>query len=304
MDLKQLKYITVIAEELNLTKASERLFVSQSTLSLFLNRLENSLGVRLFDRHKNRLVITPSGQLYVETAKKMLELQKELYIKLKINQKVKSLNIGISSWFMQKIFAEIFPKFQVLAPDFQINVAEGRAATLLNKLKERELDSIIIGRKSLIEDEHYQIEILKKEEMLFVLPPSHPHAQIASSNYNDPPAADMSLLFNESFALAPHDTSDYQIAAQLLSDYHMNAHIICELNNTHSLCQMVMNGICLSILPSYCVPRDMGLLVCRPPHPYYRYLLYLQRREHKPSKEESTFLTMLFNTYKHYYDSI
>ena len=70
MDLKQLKYITVIAEELNLTKASERLFVSQSTLSLFLNRLENSLGVRLFDRHKNRLVITPSGQLYVETAKK------------------------------------------------------------------------------------------------------------------------------------------------------------------------------------------------------------------------------------------
>lgn len=45
MDLKQLNYIVVIAEEQNLTKAAERLFVSQSTLSLFLSKLEKELGL-------------------------------------------------------------------------------------------------------------------------------------------------------------------------------------------------------------------------------------------------------------------
>ena len=86
MDLRQLNYITVIAEELNLTRAAERLFVSQSTLSLYLSRLEKELGIRLFSRKNNRLVITAKGELYVETARKMLDMQKELYEQLHINQ--------------------------------------------------------------------------------------------------------------------------------------------------------------------------------------------------------------------------
>ena len=82
MDFKQLTYIITIAEEHNLTKAAERLFVSQSTLSLYLNKLERELGVALFTRNKNRLTITPEGEEYVKTARKILELRNYLYKKL------------------------------------------------------------------------------------------------------------------------------------------------------------------------------------------------------------------------------
>lgn len=70
MDFKQLTYIITIAEEHNLTKAAERLFVSQSTLSLYLNKLERELGVALFTRNKNRLTITPEGRRICKNSSK------------------------------------------------------------------------------------------------------------------------------------------------------------------------------------------------------------------------------------------
>ena len=302
MDLRQLNYITVIAEELNLTRAAERLFVSQSTLSLYLSRLEKELGIRLFSRKNNRLVITAKGELYVETARKMLDMQKELYEQLHINQHEMPLNLGISSLFMLKIFAEVFPRFKPLAPHFNVNVTEGRATALLRRLSEGSLDVAIVGRDKIIQDENYQIQVLRREEMFLVLPPSHPHAYAASSDYSDPPTADMSLFCNENFTLSPHDTCDYQIAQRLFHDHHMNANVICELNNTLSLCQMVMDGLCLSVIPAYCIPRNMGLLVCRPPQPYYRYLLCFQHKGQKMSKEGIALLGMLIDTYNHYYE--
>ena len=304
MDLKSLTYIVAIAEEQNLSRAAERLFVSQSTLSLFLRKLEQELGVLLFNRVKNRLIITPAGKLYVETAQQLLDMKKELYATLLSPHKEQTLNIGIASQMILKIFAQVFLNFKPLAPNFHVNVTEGRAAALLNKFYDKQLDIAIVGRSEYITNEAYHIELLKKEEMWLVVPPNHPHADVASLDYENPPIADMSLFANEAFALAPRDTSDHQVAQAIHRDYHMNAHIVCELNSTPSICQMVRDGLCLSFIPAYCIPRDMGLLVCRPPEPYYRYILYFQHKNHHASPEEAMLMNMLLDAYNHYYDPI
>lgn len=75
MNVKSLKYFITIAEEQNLTKAAKRLFVSQSTLSLFLRKLEEEAGLPLFDRSKNKLTITPAGRLYAETARELIRME-------------------------------------------------------------------------------------------------------------------------------------------------------------------------------------------------------------------------------------
>lgn len=302
MDLRQLNYIVVIAEELNLTKAAERLFVSQPTLSLYLNRLEKELGIPLFIRQNNRLVITPGGVRYVETAKKMLEMKKELYRELHITSEEPVLNIGISSLFMQKILSEIFPEFKAMAPHFQVNVTEGRATSILEKMNAGLLDVAIVGRENIIQDERYRIQVLLQEECFLFLPPTHPHADVASADFENPPEADMSLFSGENFVLAPHDTSDYQIAQHIFRDYNMNANVICEINNNSTIIQMVMSGLCLTIGPSYSIERDSGLLACRPSKPYYRYMLCFQHKNKKLSKEGALFLRMLTERYHHYYN--
>ena len=79
MDVKYLNYILAIANRHNMTKAAEDLFVSQSSLSQYLSRLEQELGTPLFIRSKGELSLTSAGVLYVEAAQKVVKIQKDLY---------------------------------------------------------------------------------------------------------------------------------------------------------------------------------------------------------------------------------
>ena len=78
MDVKYLNYILAIANRHNMTKAAEDLFVSQSSLSQYLSRLEQELGTPLFIRSKGELSLTSAGVLYVEAAQKVVKIQKDL----------------------------------------------------------------------------------------------------------------------------------------------------------------------------------------------------------------------------------
>ena len=74
MDLRSLHYFTVVAEELNITRAAERLNMSQPPLSSQIKGLEEELGVQLFIRGKRRLTITDAGAQLYRRAKQILEL--------------------------------------------------------------------------------------------------------------------------------------------------------------------------------------------------------------------------------------
>ena len=77
MDLREQEYVVALARHQSITKAAEELYISQPTLSIFLNRLEERMGVPLFDRVGKRLVPTCAGALYVRSAREMLAIQNE-----------------------------------------------------------------------------------------------------------------------------------------------------------------------------------------------------------------------------------
>ena len=66
MMIDKMDYIFAIAREQNLTRAAKRLFVAQSTLTMYLNRVERELGIKLFDRSKTPIQLTPAGALCIE----------------------------------------------------------------------------------------------------------------------------------------------------------------------------------------------------------------------------------------------
>lgn len=72
MDLLQLQYFCTIAQYENITKAAKALFVSQPNLSTSLSRLEDDLGVKLFDRRRGKVSLTPSGQIFLDYAERAL----------------------------------------------------------------------------------------------------------------------------------------------------------------------------------------------------------------------------------------
>ena len=160
MDVKQLTYIVTIAQEQNLSRAAQKLYVSQSTLSLYLKKLEEELGLLLFTRRNNRLSITPAGKLYMQTAQELLEMKDALYKTLQARRTEQTLNIGIASQLLLHIFAQVLIAFKPTAPNFTVNITEGRSVDLLAKLKAGEIDTAIVGRGTVLEDEQYQIQLL------------------------------------------------------------------------------------------------------------------------------------------------
>ena len=77
MDLREQEYVTVLAKYGNITKAAEALYVSQPTLSIFIKRLEERMGIKLFQYIGKKMILTPAGELYVKRAKELLIIQNQ-----------------------------------------------------------------------------------------------------------------------------------------------------------------------------------------------------------------------------------
>ena len=79
MNLKHLTYIVTIAEMQSISKAAEILFLSRPALNHFLLNLEKELGFSLFKRINKKLILTDAGRIYVDSAKSILEINKQTY---------------------------------------------------------------------------------------------------------------------------------------------------------------------------------------------------------------------------------
>ena len=300
MNLKSLLYIITIAEEKNLSRAAKRLYVSQSTLSLFLKKLEEELGFALFIRSNRQLQITPFGEEYVKTARQILQIKDDLYNSVCSPVQHPEMNIGISSQMIRTIFASLLE--EGIPTGLTVNLQEGRTPAMMAKLRDHTLDSVIIGWDSIPDIEACSTRLLKKERIAIMLSPSHPCAHLASSDYNDPPILhDMSKLADEKWVLTPRDTIDHVLAARMHADYSLHPHIAYEINDTASITRMVMTGSYVAAIPEYCIPRNQDVLVCRPPKDYYRYLVFIQSNEHQPSMSEISLINQTIERYLDFY---
>ena len=112
MDVKYLNYILAIANRHNMTKAAEDLFVSQSSLSQYLSRLQQELGTPLFIRSKGELSLTSAGVLYVEAAQKVVKIQKDLYQNIAALSQKGRIRVGVTSNWGLRMLTEIIPLFR------------------------------------------------------------------------------------------------------------------------------------------------------------------------------------------------
>ena len=112
MDNRYLQYILVLAETGNMTRAAEKLFVSQPTLSQFLTRQEQEIGMPLFQRNNGIFTLTPAGNLYAEYAKTVLQLTDKLECDLQNLSNTSRIYIGTSSSKAVQMLSSILVHFR------------------------------------------------------------------------------------------------------------------------------------------------------------------------------------------------
>ena len=117
MDTRHLQYILTIAQKQNMTKAAEELFISQSSLSQYLAKLEQEIGVPLFERTRSKMLLTPAGELYVEAARQVLSIEKHLYENIRSLNNRSHITLGLTSQLCLRMLTAIVPGFKTDFPD-------------------------------------------------------------------------------------------------------------------------------------------------------------------------------------------
>lgn len=138
---EKLNYVLTIAEEQNLTRAAKRLFISQPTLTLYLNRLEAELGVKLFDRSKTPITLTEAGNYYIGEMKKIAASEQLLRNDIKfIANPTQTLIVGIGQVRGHHWLPMILPTFCSIYPQVNIQVVQSTEQYLSQALHTRHMD--------------------------------------------------------------------------------------------------------------------------------------------------------------------
>jgi LysR family transcriptional regulator, hydrogen peroxide-inducible genes activator len=147
MTLNELRFIVAVAQQLNFRRAAEQCFISQPALSLAIQKLEQELGVAIFERGKNDISVTPIGARIVEQAQLTLEAAQHIreIAAQGSDQLIGTLRIGIIYSAGPYLLPELIPALKKIAPLMPLEIEENITANLELLLRNGKLDVIIIA---------------------------------------------------------------------------------------------------------------------------------------------------------------
>ena len=277
MDIKNPEYILEIARQQSVTHAAEKLFVTQSTLSQYLLKLENELGTPLFSREKSGLVPTEAGHVYLHAARAVVQIQNAAEVSIAALKKEGFLCVGVSFWGLTLV-TDLLPAFKARFPDITLRLFVDDYAHLKVMMQAGRIDLAVISITE-EDDRPAQGSIdLKREELVVALPREaaycleHPDAEFISEEQL-PQALD-TLNF-----IAPDEgASIRRIEDALFRRLMYRPHVICEVEREDSATRMVAAGVGAAILSVEDVRGVREIRSFRLDPPLYRENIMVLRR--------------------------
>lgn len=175
---KNPEYFLTVAAEGSISKAAEKLFISQPYLSQHIIRLEESFHMQFLDREKNHLTLTPAGEVYAN----YLESCKQLYQKLIMDfdaistSRAQTLRLGFSNWRSNALLPDILPVFSARYPEVKLEFFEEPTSNLYRLIADNKVDFVIMNT-TLDTPDYVTTETILYERILLVGNRKHPATQ-------------------------------------------------------------------------------------------------------------------------------
>ena len=195
MELRHLRYFLAVAEELNFTRAAEKLRLAQPSLTRQIHNLEEELGVRLLDRTKNQVSLTKEGASFLVDARRLVALSLESIKSVQSFGRGESvqLNVGYLFKFNFDLLPATLATFYQNCPDVSVNLFDMSPAEQLRALAARKIDLAFVGLRPTPASKNMTglaWECVAHHDVVVVLPEHHPLAKKSKIKI-----ADLKLLF-------------------------------------------------------------------------------------------------------------
>lgn len=194
MNIQQLEYVVALDDHRHFVTAAEHCFVTQPTLTMQLKKLEEELGVLLFDRTKKPLIPTIEGELFIAKARQILRDLSDL--KEGVNEDKNSIKgefrLGIIPTLAPHLLPLFLARFVVENPDTILHIEEMESEMIIKALREDRLDVAIMATP--VEERDLKETMLFNESFLFYAPKDHPLLAKKEINPNELDSSRLLLL--------------------------------------------------------------------------------------------------------------
>ncbi|HRK56944.1 MAG TPA: LysR substrate-binding domain-containing protein [Burkholderiaceae bacterium] len=252
MTLTELKYIVAVARERHFGRAAEACFVSQPTLSVAIKKLEEELGVQLFERRSQEVVVTSVGERVIEQARRVLEDAgriKEI-ARLGKDPLAGPLQLGVIYTIGPYLLPALVRQLMQVAPQMPLMIQESYTVRLIDMLKSGDIDVAIMAEP--VPESGLMAQAVYEESFVVAVPRAHPWAGRTSIEADELKKATLLLLGaghcfrDQVLEVCPEFAQPLPTAEGIQKTF--------EGSSLETIRQMVASGLGLTVLPASSVP--------------------------------------------------
>ena len=250
MEVNQLRYVCAIADTGNFSRAAERCRIAQPSLSQQVQKLEEDLGVKLFDRLGRSIRLTEAGRAFIPRARAILEQMDAA--RTSAADKNADLRGNVSVGVIPTVAPYLMPRytasFAKKFPDAKLRIIEDTTSVLVQGLRDLSIDVAVLA----LPLRHKDLELfpIRTERLFAVLKKNHPRARAKSLALKD--------LRGESFVMLRDGHCFRDLSLDTCARARITPNIAFESAQFSSLLGMVAAGIGVSLVPEMAIDRNAG----------------------------------------------
>ena len=290
MELRQLEYFQMASRLKNITRAAERLNVSQPNITVAIKKLETELGIKLFDRSQKQLSLTPEGNIFLNRIELALRSIQDAVLEVNDYKQLQkgTIKIGIPSMIGAYLFPKIFSSFQQLYPHLDIYLYEEGSMTIREQLERDDLDFGIV----IISDASASLQLLhmSRNQIVACIPEKHPLARKDSISINDVANADLIMLKEGSFLR--------QLVLSKIKRANIMPEIVLESNQIETVKGLIASNVGIAFLLDFIVKGAPGIKAVPFDDPIYVDLGLAWKKDRYISNAAQSFIDFCRNTMK------
>jgi len=174
INLNHLRIFYESAKEMNFSRAAEHLCISQSAVSIQIKQLEEALQIKLFYKRGNKVFLSEAGELLIQYAQKMFELESLAEKALSGLREIRkgTLHIGTTKTYARYLMPNYVARFHALYPEVSIHLNEGSSLEMIQSLLNRQIELAVVAR-GIEYPKSLDAVAFRKEEVLLVVSSDH-----------------------------------------------------------------------------------------------------------------------------------
>lgn len=249
MEIRNPEYLVEIARQRGISRAAEQLFVTQSTLSQYLLKLEAEVGTPLFLRDQGKLTLTDAGRICVAAAEDILRIERTAEASVAALQNRGQIDLGVTSAWGMALVADLLPEFRRAYPYVTLRMTENRSYRQIKAALRAGRVDLAVMAVTPDDDVPAQGYVhLRQEEIVLVLPADHPFCREQAGD-TVPRSVLSGALREVPFLLSCRDSSIRRLEEDLFAQLMFRPNVVCELNSNDIALRMVAGGAGAALIP-------------------------------------------------------